>query len=301
MSHVHEALIRAAESPAGDLARPALRPPPSAAALERFTEEGPERPDDVDRAPSLRPQRSAPDMAAPETPHRPLMGRAAGDFEGKFVARSATPSVSAEQYRSLATVLHQAQMDRGLKTVVVTSAVPREGKTLTVINLALTLTESYARRVLVIDADLRWPSVHRGFGLTATTGLSEALVGPPGELPVVEVSKLLHVLPAGRPEPKPLALLSSNRLQPLLDKCASRFDWVLVDTPPVGLLADAQLLTRCVHGVVFVIRAGTTPFAVVERAIAELGRECIIGTVLNGVDERRMPATALYDRYVSRR
>jgi capsular exopolysaccharide synthesis family protein len=192
-------------------------------------------------------------------------------------------------------------MDRGLKTVVVTSAAPREGKTLTVVNLALTLSESYARRVLVIDADLRWPSVHRVLGITAETGLSEALGRLSSQLPLVEVSPLLSVLPAGHPKPNPLACLSSDRMQAVVNECASRFDWVLVDTPPVGVLADAQLLARRVQGVVFVIRAGATPFSVVERAIAELGRESVIGTVLNGVEARNIPAASLYGHHAAGR
>jgi capsular exopolysaccharide synthesis family protein len=148
--------------------------------------------------------------------------------------------------------------------------------------------------VLLIDADLRGPSVDRVLGVPNETGLSEALARTRGPLPLVEVSPLLSVLPAGHPEPNPLARLSSDRMQALLDECASRFDWVLVDTPPVGVMADAQLLARQVQGVVFVIGAGATPLSVVEKAIAELGRECIIGTVLNGVEKRTLPAERSY-------
>jgi Mrp family chromosome partitioning ATPase len=123
-------------------------------------------------------------------------------------------------------------------------------------------------------------------------GLSEALHGDWHELPLIEVSPLLTLLPAGQPEPNPLAALTSARMRVLLDECAALFDWVVLDTPPVGLLPDAQLLARLTQAVVFVIGAGSTPFPVAEKAIAELGRECIIGTILNGLEERTIPANA---------
>jgi Mrp family chromosome partitioning ATPase len=86
-------------------------------------------------------------------------------------------------------------------------------------------------------------------------------------------------------------------MRKFLDDVAARFDWVLLDTPPVGLLPDAQVLGRLAHAAVFVIRAGVTPFAAVERAIADLGRECIIGTVLNDVDPRTLPTASYYGHY----
>jgi Mrp family chromosome partitioning ATPase len=89
--------------------------------------------------------------------------------------------------------------------------------------------------------------------------------------------------------------LSHDRLQQILEECAARFDWVLVDTPPLGSGADAQLLARFVQGVIFVIRAGAAPYHVLERAVAQLGRESIIGTVLNGVNEAAVPPSSTYD------
>jgi protein-tyrosine kinase len=206
-------------------------------------------------------------------------------------------AVSLEQYRRLAAVLHDIQLQQGLKTLMLTSALPAEGKTLTTVNLALTLSESYARRVLIIDADLRWPSVHKVFGLINGAGLSDALHGESGELPFRHVSPRLAVLTAGKPGVTPLAGLTSAKMGGLVDSCASQFDWVLLDTPPVGLLPDAQLLARLTRAVVFVIAAGITPSTTVERAIAELGPDCVIGTVLNRVDNRRIPEAGYYSRY----
>jgi len=218
------------------------------------------------------------------------------EVEGKLVAGAGPSHVSVEQYRRLAAVLHDAQIESGLKTLMVTSALPGEGKTLTVVNLALTLSEAYGRRVLVIDADLRWPSVHQFLGVPNERGLSEALATEGGEPPLIEVSPRLSVLTSGRPGENPLAGLTSERMRTLLDECAARFDWVLLDTAPVGFLPDAQLLSRLTRAVVFVIGAGSTPSAVVERAFAELDSECIIGTVLNRVEKDTIPAINYYNQ-----
>ncbi len=208
-------------------------------------------------------------------------------------------SVSVEQYRKLAAVLHDAQVESGLKSVIVTSALPGEGKTLTAVNLALTLTESYERRVLLVDADLRAPSLHLALDLPDERGLGDALRD--GQEPhFVEAASGLSVLAAGRPGPTPLAGLTSRRMGEILEYCESRFDWVLIDTPPVGVLPDAQVLTRLVGAVLFVVGAGSTPSATVERAIAELGGpDAIFGIVLNRVDERRIPDANYYGRYLS--
>jgi protein-tyrosine kinase len=298
MSRIYEALARAANSVTVD-APPAGVPPAPASALEHYAAEGWQAFDRGDVAPPLRqdPVR----IPAPAALDLHPAGPPAAEFRGKVIGVSAGDSVAAERYVNLATVLQEAQLDRGLQTLLITSSARQEGKTLTVVNLAMTLSDAYARRVLIIDADLRRPSVHRALGIDAQTGLSDALVHPTKTLPLIHVSPRLSVLPAGRPDPNPLAHLTPDRFQPLLADCASRFDWILIDTPPVGTEADAQLLARFVQAVVFVIRTGAAPYSVVERAVAELGRECIIGTVLNGIDESMVPAASPYGRFVSPR
>src|SRR3954453_5032180 len=136
----------------------------------------------------------------------PASGRTQGrlgpfpsSVDGKLILGDNTAPVAVEQYRRLAATLHDLQAAQGTKVLMVTSAVPREGKTLTVCNLALTLSESYGRRVLLIDADLRRPAVHEVFRLPDTRGLSDVLGSARGEIPLLEVSERLSVLPAGRP------------------------------------------------------------------------------------------------------
>ena len=206
-------------------------------------------------------------------------------------------AVSVEQYRRLAAVLHEEQVQSQLKTVMITSALPGDGKTLTVANLALTLSESYARRVLVIDADLRLPTLHTVLGISNGRGLSEALQED-RELAFVEVATGLTALTAGRPGPAPLAGLTSNRMREVLQECEELFDWVLIDTSPVGVLPDAQVLGRLAGAVILVVGAGSTPAETVEHAVAELGgSDAIFGIVLNRVDEWRIPQANYYGHY----
>jgi len=209
----------------------------------------------------------------------------------------AVMTVATEQYRRLAATLHHAQMEKGLKIVMVVSSMAGEGKTLTATNLALTLSESYQRQVLLVDADLRRPSLHRVFGLPNATGLNEALTEEAGNPPALfSISPQLTLLAGGRPHPDPMAVLTSDRMRRLMEEAAAGFDWVVVDTPPVGLLPDANLLAAMVHAAVLVVEAGKTDYASVQRAVAAIGRDKIIGIVLNRA-ERPAGTYGNYERY----
>lgn len=221
----------------------------------------------------------------------------------KLVVMKETSSISVEQYRKLAATLHQVQMERGSKVLMVASAVSGEGKTLTAVNLALTLSESYRRRVLLVDADLRRPQIHEVFQVPNVTGLNEGIKATDDQrLPVVEVSPRLVLLPAGRPDPDPMSLLTSDRMRRIITEAASAFDWVILDTPPVVLLPDTHLLARMTDLAVLVAAAGKTPYQMIARAVETLGRERIVGVVLNGVEESVVAATSgvtYGDRYYS--
>lgn len=304
MSRIDEAMRRS--SAGSHLSRATARPTDSALRLaEDFTlNEYPiegQRRAPVEPVP-VRPETQEPVVQTPprQRPHRSSKVLVNQEMNGKLVVGMARDVISTEQYRRLAATLHHAQVEKGLKTLMVTSSVPREGKTLTVVNLALTLSESYGRRVLLVDADLRRPSIHLTLNVPNDKGLGEVLASHHMELPLVQASERLWVLPSGRTGENPLAGLSSDRMRKFLDDAASRFDWVLVDTPPIGLLPDAHVLGRLVQASVFVIRAGATPFATVEKAIAELGRDCIIGTVLNGVEPGTLPTSEYYGHYYSK-
>lgn len=201
------------------------------------------------------------------------------------IAPEANPML-VEQYRRLAATLHHAQSGSGIRVIMLTSASADDGKTLTAVNLALVLSESYRRRVLLIDADLRRPSLGNVADVTDAPGLSDALKSATDQkLAILQVTPTLMLLPAGRPDPDPMGGLTSARMRQILEEAADRFDWVILDAPPMGPMADASLLSQMVDGAVFVVRAGRTQYPLVQKAVEALGRERILGVVLNGVDD----------------
>jgi capsular exopolysaccharide synthesis family protein len=230
---------------------------------------------------------------------RPSLETIAARLGGCLVLSDAALPAAIEQYRRLATTLHYAQEQRGLRTLMVASAMPSEGKTLTTANLAMTLSESYRRRVLVIDADLRRPSMHDVFGLPNRAGLNDLLAALPDAdpPPAFQVSDRLTVLTAGRPTSDPMSALTSVALRKLLGSAATAYDWVIIDTPPVALLSDANLLTSGTDGVILVVSAGTVSYKLIQRAVDALGRNRIIGVVLNRATDALLAAHYGYGGY----
>ena len=214
---------------------------------------------------------------------------------------TADPALSA-QFRRMAATLYNAQDQGDLKLVMVTSAVPGEGKTLTATNMALILSGSFRRRVLLIDADLRRPSLHRTWGIDTNRGLSDALnPTSPQRAQVFQVSETLSLLPAGRPDEDPIGGLTSSRMRQLLEDARTRFDWVILDSPPITAVDDATLLGSMVDAVLFVVRAQKTRAAMVRQAIESVGRDRIFGVVLNGAEASDSPRYGYYsDGYSAR-
>jgi capsular exopolysaccharide synthesis family protein len=207
-------------------------------------------------------------------------------LEGKLVVTPEMAPGAVEQFRKLAAMLHQSQVERNLKMIMVTSAVPGEGKTLISANLALTLSQSYRRRVLLIDADLRRPALYDVFQLANIAGLSDWLKAPTERpLTTVRISDRLAFLPAGHPDPDPMGGLTSDRMRRLLEDAGAMFDWIIIDTPPVGLLTDANLLVTTVDGALLVIRAKATPYELIQRAVQALGHDRLLGAIVNRTNE----------------
>jgi len=219
---------------------------------------------------------------------------------GKLVVMPSVPHAAVEQYRRLAATLHHTKLQKDTKVVMLTSASPGEGKTLTTVNLALTLSESYRRNVLLIDADLRRPNIHQLFQLPNVVGLSDGLKSHTEQkLSLIQVSEFLTVLPAGRPDNDPMSGLTSDRMRRIVEQAAARYDWVLIDTPPVGFLSDANLLVAMVDVAIFVVRAGKSPYRLIQRALDAVGRDRILGVVLNAVAENVDVAGYNYYGYYS--
>jgi capsular exopolysaccharide synthesis family protein len=306
MGRVDEAMRRAAEAgarrtldliPEGDQVRSDDHDPDSPSQAESF-------PSEEHGRPRLRTVGSIADMPMrpqPEPPAQPaarmLPDRLDPSLEHKVVIDESMDPASREQYRRLATGLHAAQAASGLKVVMLVSALAGEGKTLTASNLALTFSESYQRSVLLIDGDLRRPSLHTVFNLQNSPGLSEGLLASQDrKLPLHRVSARLTVLTAGTATDDPMAALASERMQRLVDQARETFDWVIVDTPPIGLLSDANLLAAFADGAILVVKAESTPSELVQRAVAAIGKDRLLGVVLNRASVPMGPGYA-YQRY----
>ena len=186
-----------------------------------------------------------------------------------LLASSHVPHDFGESFRSLRTSLISKYPDEGTKIVIVTSAQPLEGKTTTAANIAMALAYG-GSRVLLIDADMRRPGLHRPLRLTNERGLSQVLTGQARVRDVIQrtVDPNLLAITAGRTPPNPSELLSSERMKTLLTNLAhGPFNWIIIDTPPVLAVTDAVILAPLVTGVTFVIGAEMTRRRLAERAI----------------------------------
>jgi protein-tyrosine kinase len=195
-------------------------------------------------------------------------------------------TVGAEKFRTLRSRLYQIAAAQTLRKLLVTSTSPQEGKTFTVANLAWSFVRQPERRVLLIDADLRAPRLHMQFGAPKSPGLADYLRGDIDEYKAMQVGPEgnLCLIPAGIDVANPSELLHSERMKRLLDNMARVFDWVILDSPPALALHDASILSDMCDGVLFVVRAGSTDFAMAEKATSEFRDKNLLGVVLNRAD-----------------
>lgn len=258
---------------------------------------------------ALPPLVAPPVLPRPETPvaglvappgQSPLFGDESGAELGEtlgeqIVTHPNADPVLVDQFRKLAVTIHHAQLEHGVRTVAVTSALAGEGKTLTAINLALTLAASYQRRVLLIDADLRRPSMHEWLRLPRTPGLTDAISSKtPNAVPLVQLMPGVSVLTAGARTRDPVNALSSEPFRRLLIDAALAFDLLILDMPPVGALPDTTLVAAASDTTVFVVQAGMANYTVVQRAVEAIGADRIIGVALNMVPAAEFRSTYGY-------
>jgi capsular exopolysaccharide synthesis family protein len=289
MTRLADALERANRAPDSAPTRPAAPAPQPASRHRGHGHAGRLQPTGIvaERRAAPAPQQGTgiPLLGMPRDGDMITLWRSDPQLIGKLLGTEGFSGAALEQYRKLAATLHHAQNERGIRVIMTASALPGEGKSLTAVNLALTLSESYRKRVLLIDADLRRPTVQRVFGLPPIGGLNEGLKLPEDRaMAVTQISDQLFVLPAGRPEADPMSGLTSDRMRRLITQAAAAFEWVIIDTPPVGLLPDASLLADFVDGVLLVVRAGKAPFSLVKRTVEAITHERILGVVMNAVD-----------------
>jgi capsular exopolysaccharide synthesis family protein len=197
-----------------------------------------------------------------------------------------------EAFGQLQTNIQYARPDRLVKSIVVTSALPGEGKTTTAVNLALTLAQ-HGTSVLLIDADLRCGSVASAFDINIAPGLSELLEGK-AQLEAVlhrlEVGGMgrLSVIPSGLVPANPGGVLLSNELRELLEEAEREYDIIIIDSPPLNVVADAAILSGVTQGVVLVARSGVTARAAITYAAEQLRlvRAPLFGTILNDIEPK---------------
>lgn len=290
MSKIFEATQRATSSGTGsgrlvDMAVPQVEPRQAAGMF------GTEQPE-------YEPVATLPRDARPQPP--PVL-RVQPDPElaSKLITAGESPAAFTE-YRRLAATLHQAQVEHRIRTVMVTSSMPGEGKSLSAANLALTLADVYRRRVLLIDADTRRPTLHQLFGISNDVGLLEC-VRQGRLLPssIVDVGTGLHLLAGGKPVADPVNELSSTRLREFFTQVSRDYDWVVVDTPPAILLPDTELIAPLVDACLLVIQAGRTPHKKVRKLVDTIGRERILGVILNRAEAVDVPGAEYGDYYYS--
>jgi protein-tyrosine kinase len=227
---------------------------------------------------------------APAVRHAAPTAAAAVDVESftvrlnpLLVAGLAPKCPASEQYRALRTRLAHVEGATALRSVLITSPQKGEGKSITAANLALTMAQELQHRVVIVEADLRKPSLQYMFGLPASPGLAEFLTGA---VELRDVMKLLPdhhltVIPGGIAPMNPAELLGSTAMRRMLDHLRTRFDRVILDTPPVLPLADVAVLAPMVDGVLLVVRAGVTPKPAIENALRGFDASRLVGVVLN--------------------
>ncbi len=231
------------------------------------------------------------------------IGKIAGSGPGtQLVTRSDANSPLSEAYRMLRVNLDFTAVDSPLQTVAITSANPGEGKSTTIANLAVALAES-GKRVILVDTDLRRPTLHRIFELPNERGVTSALLNPESSelhqhLAPTEVPNL-QLMPCGPIPPNPAELLSSRRMAALIGALKAECDIVLFDTPPLLVFADAALLARACDGVILTARAYTTRLGALRQASEQLTQAGarLLGVVLNGVATPRGKQHSYYYYY----
>lgn len=201
-----------------------------------------------------------------------------------------------EEFRTLRSRLYSLREKMTLKTLLVTSALPREGKSFTAANLAQVIVRQHGRRALLIDADLRGPRLHQMLGTAPGPGLSEYLQGKNDEFSIMQRGAMenLFFIPSGTGIEDPAELVGNGRLKMLLQRVEPLFDWIIIDSPPAIPVSDASILAKACDGVLMVVRSNSTPSDVARKACLEFPDQALVGVVLNGTSGEAAPYARYY-------
>ena len=202
----------------------------------------------------------------------------------RLVTVSESKSLISEQFRTIRTNIKFSSPDTVLNTILVTSSIPGEGKSTNVANLGVVFAQE-GKRVLIVDADMRKPTMHYTFGIINRVGLSSILTKQGTSYEAIQETPIvgLYILPAGPPPPNPAELLSSTSFDIFLKEIKSQFELILFDAPPILTVSDAQILANKCDGTLFIIRSGVAEKEDVLKAqkiLASSGAN-VLGAVLN--------------------
>lgn len=216
----------------------------------------------------------------------------------RLVTMEEPESIASEQYRILYTKLERARRASSDKIIAISSAIPNDGKTISSLNLAVVMARDFGKKTMLLEGDFKRPSLSTYVDTQLSGGLVDVLLegpdGPPTLVPMADTllpfaHDNLSILPAVKSVRNSSHLLSSRRLQGLLDILKVQYDYILIDTPPVLALSDMNMYREVVDGIILVVRAETTPKRAVEQTIEMLGTEKVLGFVLNGVQQSFQP------------
>jgi protein-tyrosine kinase len=309
MSRIHEALKRAeqeraasqggrAESAPG-LESPVMEPVPPM--MERPAAAGASTGVAAPSAPSH--TQSMPSFTSPFTfdtlLSRCTQGEWKPDPKTMLFFNQEDNAVGTEQFRTLRARLYQMREKVPLKKILVSSALPKEGKSFVAANLAQVLVRQHGRRVLLIDGDLRVARLHAALGTTSAPGLGDYLLGESDEFSVMQRGPMenLFFIPCGRNVMQPAELIANGRLKTLMQRVEALFDWIIVDSPPAVPVSDANQLANFCDGVLMVVRSNATPYDSAQKARQEFAGKTMVGVVLNGITRADSYASYYYEVY----
>jgi capsular exopolysaccharide synthesis family protein len=216
-----------------------------------------------------------------------------------------------EQFRSLRSRIYQAHYEAPLKTILIASGMPSEGKSFVAANLAVSLARNSVSNILLIDGDMRRPTLHNLLGASDSPGLSDYLEGSLDVMDVMQRDTNLEMadgagvngisnltfIPSGKAKDNSSELVANHRIEELIAKVSSRFDWILIDSPPALAVTDAIDLARAADAVLLVARGASTPYDVARRTQAAFGNSRILGFVLNDVKNAPHKGSYNYNYY----
>jgi len=216
-----------------------------------------------------------------------------------------------EQFRRLRSHIYQAHAEAPLKTILIGSGMPSEGKTFVAANLAMSMARNSVNNILLIDGDLRRPTLHNLLGAPNTPGLSDYLEGTVGLIDVMQryhspktsedagadIISNLTFIPSGKSSDNSSELVANHRIEELIATVSPHFNWIVIDSPPVLAVTDAVDLARAADAVLLIAREASTPYDVAQRTQAAFSNSRILGYVLNAVKEAPRKGSYSYDYY----